>query len=248
MPRLFSTTTSALVIVGALSAAPAAEAQLFYDVDFSSPTHTVGQPPTTGGGPPPRDTVSSIVFGDPTVVTAVGALNDQPCEFRSVDGTTDQFLLQLDDLPADTKYRLKCKVIFISGTSNFTILFDTPQVRNIHFQPNGTVRIFVPGGSNKVIGNYMIGQVVELQVDVDFDADNWEIRLDGTLAHSGAFGAATELRSIRYSLPQAALAGVDDIEITAGEIDKECPEDLDGNGAVDFGDILRILTAWGPCP
>lgn len=26
-----------------------------------------------------------------------------------------------------------------------------------------------------------------------------------------------------------------------------CPQDLDGSGAVDFGDILAILTAWGPC-
>ena len=26
------------------------------------------------------------------------------------------------------------------------------------------------------------------------------------------------------------------------------PEDLDGNGVVDFGDILVVLGAWGPCP
>ncbi len=26
------------------------------------------------------------------------------------------------------------------------------------------------------------------------------------------------------------------------------PEDLDGNGIVDFGDILAVLAAWGPCP
>ena len=25
------------------------------------------------------------------------------------------------------------------------------------------------------------------------------------------------------------------------------PEDLDGSGTVDFGDILVVLTAWGPC-
>ena len=27
-----------------------------------------------------------------------------------------------------------------------------------------------------------------------------------------------------------------------------CREDLNGNGAVDFQDILLILQAWGPCP
>ena len=26
------------------------------------------------------------------------------------------------------------------------------------------------------------------------------------------------------------------------------PEDLDGSGAVDFGDILVVLATWGPCP
>ncbi len=26
-----------------------------------------------------------------------------------------------------------------------------------------------------------------------------------------------------------------------------CPEDLNGNGAVDFADILEIIAAWGPC-
>ncbi|MCP3905929.1 MAG: hypothetical protein GY715_20075 [Planctomycetes bacterium] len=27
-----------------------------------------------------------------------------------------------------------------------------------------------------------------------------------------------------------------------------CPEDLNGNGQVDFADILRVIAAWGPCP
>ena len=29
---------------------------------------------------------------------------------------------------------------------------------------------------------------------------------------------------------------------------KECPEDISGNGSVDFADILAVLAAWGPCP
>ena len=26
-----------------------------------------------------------------------------------------------------------------------------------------------------------------------------------------------------------------------------CPEDLDGSTSVDFGDVLAVLSAWGPC-
>lgn len=33
-----------------------------------------------------------------------------------------------------------------------------------------------------------------------------------------------------------------------GPCEGECPEDLDGSGAVDFGDLLLVLGEWGPCP
>ena len=26
----------------------------------------------------------------------------------------------------------------------------------------------------------------------------------------------------------------------------ECPEDIDGNGVVDFADLLLVLSNWGP--
>jgi hypothetical protein len=33
-----------------------------------------------------------------------------------------------------------------------------------------------------------------------------------------------------------------------GSCSEPCPEDLDGNGAVDFSDLLTVLAAFGPCP
>jgi len=29
---------------------------------------------------------------------------------------------------------------------------------------------------------------------------------------------------------------------------RDCPEDLDGSGAVDLSDLLILLAQWGPCP
>jgi Ca2+-binding EF-hand superfamily protein len=26
-----------------------------------------------------------------------------------------------------------------------------------------------------------------------------------------------------------------------------CPTDIDGSGLIDFGDLLAVLSAWGPC-
>ncbi len=39
----------------------------------------------------------------------------------------------------------------------------------------------------------------------------------------------------------------DILAILAAWGDKGGPEDVDGSGTVDFGDILAVLTAWGPC-
>ncbi len=40
----------------------------------------------------------------------------------------------------------------------------------------------------------------------------------------------------------------DILAILAAWGNKGGPEDLDGNGVVDFGDLLIVLAAWGPCP
>ncbi|MFB3106698.1 MAG: hypothetical protein ACE1ZA_17490, partial [Pseudomonadales bacterium] len=71
----------ALVLVFWFTAPAIAQTTTLYDIDFGSPPHTVGLPPATGAGRPPRDTVSTIVFGSPTVVSGFGALTDQPLEF-----------------------------------------------------------------------------------------------------------------------------------------------------------------------
>ena len=39
----------------------------------------------------------------------------------------------------------------------------------------------------------------------------------------------------------------DILAILAAWGDKGAPEDLDESGIVDFGDILAVLAAWGPC-
>ena len=49
----------------------------------------------------------------------------------------------------------------------------------------------------------------------------------------------------------AQVAGLENVEIVYTEttvtvvVTGGCPADLDGNGAVDFGDVLLILAAWG---
>ena len=61
-------TATALALAVLLIQAPAwAGSVLLYDVDFSSPPHTVGLPPAVGDGDPPRNTVTQIICGEPLV-------------------------------------------------------------------------------------------------------------------------------------------------------------------------------------
>jgi hypothetical protein len=58
---------------------------------------------------------------------------------------------------------------------------------------------------------------------------------------------------VRWTMgPTNAFGGcsgwnLDDIEIWADE-PPPCPADVNGNGVVDFADILAVIGAWGPCP
>jgi hypothetical protein len=214
--------TAALLLLGCatiLLAAPALS-RLYYDLDFGTPPHTVGMPPVIGGGPPPRNTVSAIPFGTPTVIDELGALDDQPLFFESYVGGGDQIQLRLDDLPPSDFYGLQCELFFysIERDTEFTLFLDTPQVRRINFNGDETVSIWVPGSPTTPIGTYVIDEIVVLRVDLDLAADTWEIYLDSVLAHSGSFGGATRLTGVRFSTrvtpePPGASVALDNLLI-----------------------------------
>jgi len=193
-----------------------------YDIDFGSPPHTVGLPPVIGGGPAPRNTVSGIPFGSPTVVASFGPLLDQPLEFDSFDGQGDQIRLTLNDFPPSYTYTLQCELtaLTLESQADFAILFDTPTVRTIRFSSTGSINIFVPGVFSGSVGTYTLGTVVLLQVDIDLAADTWNITVNNVPVHSGSFGGATQVMTIRFSTPvtpspPGATAGLDNVVVSA---------------------------------
>ena len=46
---------------------------------------------------------------------------------------------------------------------------------------------------------------------------------------------------------QVAFGDILEILSAWGPCQEKCPQDLDGDGQVAFGDILIVLAAWGPC-
>jgi hypothetical protein len=205
---------------------------VFYDIDFGTPPHTVGLPPAVGAGPPPRDTVSSINFGTPTVVSAFGVLTDQPCEFDSFDNQGDQIQLNLNDLPSTNFYTMDCDLVVadISGSNGeYVILFDTPTVRTIRFLANGDIVVFVPGDPTVTIGTYTFGSLIHVRSEIDLGSDSWRIFLNNVPVHAGSFGGAVEIVAIRFSTnvttnPPGVSAGLDNVlvdEMTPTAVERE---------------------------
>jgi hypothetical protein len=196
-----------------------AEPVLIYDVDFGTPPHTVGQPPAVGSGSAPRRTPTAIVFGDPKVVAAQGALTDQPCLFGNGTSGYDQLQFSMAGLPADSTYRLELQVLVevLAGSwpnDDFSIILDLPTAHSIRFMTNGEIR------AGQVIGQFQFGVPVLVAIDLDIPADRWTIYLDGTYAYSGPI-VAEELRSIRLNLKGAAVtnvAAVDNLRIYSGVV------------------------------
>ncbi len=67
---------------------------------------------------------------------------------------------------------------------------------------------------------------------------NGDLELHGSIGQPDAGGPLT---GGDFSLVGGFWAG-------AGEVTSACPEDLDGDGAVAFGDLILVLSAWGACP
>jgi hypothetical protein len=201
-----------------------ASAVVFYDLDFGTPPHTVGAPPATGGGAAPRNRVSAINFGTPTVRATFGLLTDQPLEFDSFDNQGDQIQLELTDLPPSSSYRFRCDLMIAAAEPEtttaaqgaLTILFDTPTVRTIRFGADGNVVILV--GTSSTIDTFAFNRVINLLIDINLASNRWDIFLDGLLTHSGPFNA-TEVRDVRISTnvvpnPQGVNAAIDNLVIS----------------------------------
>ncbi len=198
---------------------------LLYDVDFSTPPHTVGNLPVTGTGPAPRKIPTSIWFGDPTVVVQLGAMNDQPCAFGN--GTTgyDQIEFAVDPAHsggfpiAYNAYRVEMNVLIEAYVTSdlFKILFDCPTVNNIAFRDDGTIRLFPTG---ETIGTFTFGVPLLLEVELDFIAGEWTIWLDGSPVHTGPL-TGYQLRAFRMNLNGLHVdnkVAIDELRVYGGEL------------------------------
>ena len=212
------------------------EGAVFYNVDFGTPPHTVGQPPALGAGSLPRDRPTDIVFGTPMVVASLGDLSNQPLLFDR-DGASGQsgllyeqvwFDMPSEDssLPRFPRYHIQMDVMFETIGSHTgderlaAIHIDVPSAHQIRFDSNGQIiaQVLGSGGYEVPIGTVQLGVPLFLEIDVDLVLQTWVIRIDGTQRLSNFLPSPfSSFRFVRVNLaaqiaPEARF-GIDNVRI-----------------------------------
>jgi len=212
------------------------------DVDFGAP-HTVGNPPVEGfSGPPPLNTVGEIFSGNPTVVSSLGALTNQPLDLTNSQirfFLADIPVFQVDvDLPLCDRYTTEADVLLDSSGGGLIIFHDVSKIRKITFHSDLTITAtdnFVTFTQSQ-IGTYNLGDIVNVRSEIDLNNDEWKIFLNDALARTSDFGGATQLIMHRYVGTGSAAVGVDDIRIS-------CPADVVVGGEFLPIDSTALLLA-----
>ena len=154
--------------------------EVFYDITFSSPEHTVGQVPVTGSSP---TRPSRIVFGSPIVSSSFGLLQDQPLVFNTA-GNSPSFYYDQIKLDMDRGrgfYYTSFDVLthnFIGSRNGFRLFYDMPWVHTIHFRNDGMISLFYRENIA-----FQDDKPIHFEILMDISNDYAQIFIDGQLVY-----------------------------------------------------------------
>ena len=172
---------SAALLVWSLSVLISSDClgQIYYDIDFSSPLHTVEQVPTIDDSP----ATPSQNRGEPIVVDSYGQFTDQPLLLNTL-GNSPSFYYDSITLDMDRGrgfYYSSFDVLthnLIGTDNNFTVLYDLPWVHNLSFINTGELNIF---GRENV--PFQDDTPMHFEVLMDIENDFAKVLLNGTLVY-----------------------------------------------------------------
>ncbi len=194
-----------------------------YHVTFATPDQVLNQIVRTGPAP---DYLSSIWFGTPTVVSAFGPLTSQPLLFTSNGQQPTAFGyyytqvgLSLVGFPTPN-LDLSFDFVDVGANHFFTVLFDTPNVRNFRFD-HGGIYFDHPAAPAMPIGTYQLGAAYHFNIHLDNELNRWRFSANNNLLAEGAFDPVDYVRSIRfnYSAGDANITGtaIDNVVVVVPE-------------------------------
>jgi hypothetical protein len=201
--------------------------QILYDIDFSTPPQTANHLVVVGAGP---DFPTAIQFGLPMVVSSFGGLTNQPLRLDMAGNSPSFYYDQISlSIPDVSNAHLRVEFDFeshalIGSTGQFTVLFDTPTVRNVIFDSNGNVRLLnrSPTGYYETsIGSFSDDLTTRIAIDIDQLNNSWSVYSGSALLGSAYFAADERISSIRFSFglpssilqPDQSAVGIDNLVV-----------------------------------
>ncbi len=166
--------------------------EVFYDITFSSPEHTVGHVPVTGSSP---TRPSQIVFGSPIVSSSLGLLQNQPLVFNT---TGNRRSFYYDQISLDMNngigfYYISFDVVtqnLIGSTNHFVILFDSPKATQISLRNNGVCSFGRP---------FQDGELLHFELLLDFPKKWLTVYVNGIKYRDGSLNISY-FRTLRFNL------------------------------------------------
>lgn len=179
-------------------------AKVLYQVDFSAPEHTVGNPTATvpeGQTQPfPSKVPSQIFFGRPTVVAKLCGLEKQPLQLALVHGAQGmegvEFLL--DQIQSHYRIELDLCIASLdpspiaSQKMQLAVFLDVAEAYALGFMSGGAIGVVDPDAKPETAENpapvpaqWKAGVPMHLAFDIDGDTQKWQIAIDGKQVYDG---------------------------------------------------------------
>ncbi len=211
-----------------------------YSVGFDTPPHTVGETPVVGKSQAPRDRPTSISFGQPSIVNAVGSVANQQMLLTSIGpGAFDQVLFGISQFNGGggysvrfPRYRIEMDIIIESLDSTLKIFVDAPSANNVAFLRDGrivVVLVATDGATSYEAGQFEMGVPFHLTVDIDVTQERWTVFKDNALIHDdvlpGGFSGPA-VRGVRPSLGHGGIidgfVGIDNLYVGVPQFVSAC--------------------------
>lgn len=189
---------------------PSVNASILYQNDFdtpSSPTFTTNFGNTEIVGPIFENTTNSLAFNS----TGNTESNSSTFYYDQI-----QYGIDMPGSPYQGTSYQNFNVSFdiateglIGSANHFVVLFDTPTVRNLIFDNDGSINIAnIGSGPSGVIGNYTDSTFMHIDMNFNIAGNQWDVLINNSLVYSAAMDADF-LRSIRFSQGAKSSGNID---------------------------------------
>jgi hypothetical protein len=181
--------------------------EYLYSADFNPPINQADQLPAVGQG---LRTPSSIIFGEPTVVSAFGHLTNYPLVFTALG--YEQIGFALGKGASDYFVEFDVETRNLNGSSfAYSLLFDTPNVQNFVFH-GGIAAVLAP--SSPPLFGWSDNELHHVRIEIDLGNGTWRLELDNLLPAMGSFySSGGDIQSVRFNLSGWRAPVVDDSSV-----------------------------------